>query len=172
MPEPFLVHVLQLLWRGVLLKQQVDAYHPVATAERPSCSRDWWHAWKEVLRRGRDQAMVLCRRLSANGRYDPLHVFVAKEMRAVDRWLWLSYKLQQKGFALQSAILWPGQTREFLQLSWTQQHLRLVALVREKLDSVVLLPLSVPNVEHQSQGRKLCFNEWRVLTATISDQYL
>ena len=146
----------------------MDAYHPVATAERPLCSRNWWHAWKEVLRRGRDQAMVLYRRLSANGRCDPLYVFVAKEMRTVDRWLWLSYKLQQKGFALQSAILWPGQTREFLQLSWTQQHLRLVALVREKLDSVVWLPVSVPNVERRSQGRKLCFNEWQALTAVIS----
>ena len=168
MPEPFLVHVLQLLWRGVLLEQLVDAYHPVATAERPLCSRNWWHAWKEVLRRGRDQAMVLCRRLSANGRCDPLYVFLAKERRTADRRLWLSYKLQQKGFALQSAILWPGQTREFLQLSWTQQHLRLVALVREKLDSVVWLPVSVSNVERRSQGRKLCFNEWQALTAVIS----
>ena len=97
-----------------------------------------------------------------------MYVFAAKEMCAVDRWLWLSYKLQQKGFMLRSAILWPGQTREFLQLSRTQQRLHLVALVREKLDTVVWLPVSVPNVERRSQGRKLAFNEWQALTAVIS----
>ena len=172
-PEPFLVNVLQLLWKGATLTRLVDAYHPVAKAERPLCNSDWWRAWNEVFRRGRGQALVLWRRISASGRSNPLYIFDAKKMRAVDRWLWLSYKLQkQNGFVLQSDILWPGQTREFLQLSRTQRHLHVVALVREKLDSVVLLPLSVPNVEHQSQGRKLCFNEWRVLTATISDQYL
>ena len=83
-------------------------------------------------------------------------------------WLWLSSKLQQNGFMLRSTIPWPGQTREFLQLSRMQQRLHLVALVREKLDTVVWLPVSVPNVEGRSQVRKLASNEWEALTAVIS----
>ena len=37
-----------------------------------------------------------------------------------------------------------------------------------EIDSVVLLPVSVPNVERRSQGRKLCYNEWQALTTVIS----
>ena len=182
LPDDVLLLVLRILSEAALFRRKLDAHDPVVTSLHsvPSCSTAWRKAWTQASDPHCDSAFTgVYKQLYRRYRKCALYIFHEKALRVHGRWMWLSFRLQQQCFVLRSDVPRPGQRREFVEPSATQQGRRLVALVKNNLDSVTLVRISTVdefdlsrNALDQAVGRShhtrsLCFNEWRAVVACI-----